>query len=101
MKKFLFYSTIILIIFGVIVYQSPLLRNKLSAVLPASVNQQIEVLTPDKLLNKTKPLYKWKDKKGQWVVSDTPPTDGTAYEKMQYDRDSNVIPSKNITGKQD
>lgn len=101
MKKFLLITIIILILFGAILYQSPVLRHKLGSILPESVNKQIEVLTPDKLLNKTKPLYKWKDEKGQWVVSDTPPADGTTYKKIQYDQDSNVIPSRNITGAKD
>ena len=99
MKKFLLIFFILIIVFGVLLYQSPALRHKLSSLLPTSVNDQIQKITPDKLLNKTKPLYKWKDKQGQWIVSDSPPTDGSKYETLQYDQDSNVIPSKQITGK--
>jgi len=101
MKKILLISVIILVFASVILYQSPALRHKLSTLMPDSVNHKIQDFTPDKLLNKTKPLYKWKNKQGEWIVSDTPPTDGTKYETFQYDRDSNVIPSKQITGNAD
>jgi len=99
MKKILLVSFILLIIFGILLYQSPALRHKLNAMLPSGVSEQIQKLTPDKLLNKTKPLYKWKNKQGEWIVSDTAPTDGSKYETLQYNQDSNVIPSKQITGK--
>ena len=98
MKKFLFISAALIIIFGLILYQSPVLQHKISSVLPESVNQQLEAISPDNALNKTPALYKWKDKKGQWIVSDIPPKDGSPYETLRYNRNTNVIPSK-ITNK--
>lgn len=37
-------------------------------------------------------LYKWKDEKGRWHVTDTPPAD-RPYEKLHYDPRTNVVPS--------
>lgn len=98
MKKILLICIAVIIIFGLILYQSPALQHKITSVLPESVNNQLEAISPDTVLNKTAALYKWKDKKGQWIVSDTPPSDGTPYETLRYNRNTNVIPSK-ITNK--
>jgi len=98
MKKFVLISALLSIIIGIIIYQSPALQHKITSVLPESVNHQLEAISPDTVLNKTAALYKWKDKKGQWIVSDTPPSDGTPYETLRYNRNTNVIPSK-ITNK--
>lgn len=38
------------------------------------------------------PLYKWRDAKGQWQVTDTPP-DGRRYETIVVDPNTNVMPS--------
>lgn len=38
------------------------------------------------------PLFKWKDAKGQWHVTDKPPASG-AYEKVVVDPDTNVLPA--------
>lgn len=37
-------------------------------------------------------LYKWKDAKGQWQVTDQPPAEGP-YEEIQVDQDTNVLPA--------
>lgn len=37
-------------------------------------------------------VYKWRDAKGAWHVSDTPPPAGVSYETEQYGRDTNVLP---------
>lgn len=94
MKKFLLISSLLTIVFAIVVYQSPALRHKISSILPKSINQQLDAMNPDTVLNKTAALYKWKDKKGQWIVSDTPPDDDTPYETLRYNRNSNVVPSK-------
>ena len=55
--------------------------------LPASV-KQIAPLSP-----KAAPtLYKWRDGQGQLHVTDTPPKD-RPYETVQYDPNTNVVPS--------
>lgn len=38
------------------------------------------------------PLYKWKDDKGQWNITDRPP-EGRAYEMVVVDPDTNVLPT--------
>lgn len=38
------------------------------------------------------PLYKWKDDKGRWQVTDAPPPD-RSYEKLKYDPRANVVPN--------
>jgi len=37
-------------------------------------------------------LYKWKDAKGRWNVTGTPPTD-RPYETLKYDPRTNVVPT--------
>jgi len=37
-------------------------------------------------------LYKWKDAKGRWNVTDKPPTD-RPYETLRYDPKTNVVPT--------
>ena len=37
-------------------------------------------------------LYKWKDDKGRWNVTDAPPTD-RPYETLKYDPKTNVVPT--------
>jgi hypothetical protein len=37
-------------------------------------------------------VYKWRDKSGAWHVTDAPPGEGIAYERLEYDRDANVLP---------
>lgn len=94
MKKFLLISVLLSILFAIVVYQSPALRHKISTALPNNINQKLEAINPDTVLNKTPALYKWKDKQGQWIVSDTPPGDNTPYETLRYNRNTNVVPAK-------
>ena len=42
--------------------------------------------------HKTDRLYKWRDGKGEWQVTDTPPANGTEYEQLNYRDDVNVLP---------
>lgn len=37
-------------------------------------------------------LYKWRDAKGRWNVTDTPPAD-RPYETLKYDPKTNVVPT--------
>ena len=37
-------------------------------------------------------VYKWQDEKGVWHVTDTPPPEGTRYQKQEYLHDTNVLP---------
>jgi len=38
-------------------------------------------------------LYKWRDARGEWQVSDIPPTGGIKYEVLHYRGDINVVPA--------
>ena len=37
-------------------------------------------------------LYKWRNERGEWQVTDTLPAAGTAYETLDYREDVNVLP---------
>jgi hypothetical protein len=37
-------------------------------------------------------VYKWRDRSGAWHITDAPPGEGTAYERLEYHRDINVLP---------
>lgn len=37
-------------------------------------------------------VYKWRDKSGAWHITDAPPGEGTAYERLEYHRDTNILP---------
>jgi len=93
MKKFTLVSIIILIFFGIVFYQSPALQTRIYSLLPANVSNKIDNLSPQILKQKTKPLYKWKNKKGQWIIRDTPPESNIPYDTLQYNQNANVIPS--------
>jgi len=43
--------------------------------------------------------YRWQDQNGQWHLSDKPPTDGIHYEIVEYHKNTNIIPTENLTGK--
>jgi len=101
MKKFALFTTLLVFISGTLVYLSPPLQHKIYFSLPKNIQQQLDRLGAEILSTKTKPLYKWKDNKGQWIVSDTPPKNGTNYETLQYNPDANVIPAEALTGKTD
>jgi len=49
--------------------------------------------------NTTRPLYQWKDDKGRWQVTDSPPPEGTPYERKQYPVDANVLPMSELLKK--
>ncbi len=38
-------------------------------------------------------LYRWKDERGEWVVSDQKPADGVEFERVEIRNDVNVMPS--------
>ena len=88
MKKILLISLFILIGSGYYAYQRGLLDNYLTP----TVKQKLEQIDP----RMTTTLYKWRDKKGQWQVSDTPPPPGTEYETLNYNKNTNVIPKEQL-----
>lgn len=65
---------------GVYVYRNPL--------------DAPEWLQETKLLPKPAPtvVYKWRDASGAWHITDAPPPEGTAFERLEYQRDTNILP---------
>jgi hypothetical protein len=37
-------------------------------------------------------VYKWRDRAGAWHITDAPPIEGVAFERLEYHRDTNVLP---------
>jgi hypothetical protein len=37
-------------------------------------------------------LYKWRNPRGEWQMTDTPPPPGTSFERLEYRNDLNVLP---------
>jgi hypothetical protein len=37
-------------------------------------------------------VYKWRDAKGNWQITDQPPTDGIPFDTLDYHRNENVVP---------
>ena len=37
-------------------------------------------------------VYRWRDASGGWHITDAPPAQGIAYERLEYHRDANVLP---------
>jgi len=38
-------------------------------------------------------VYKWRDDKGNWQISNTPPVKGTPYTEQEYLNNTNIMPS--------
>ncbi len=38
-------------------------------------------------------VYKWRDASGAVHITDEPPSEGTEFEKLEYQNDANVVPS--------
>jgi hypothetical protein len=38
-------------------------------------------------------VYKWRDREGTVHITDEPPPEGTKFEKLEYQHDTNVVPS--------
>ena len=37
-------------------------------------------------------VYKWRNAKGEWQITDQLPPEGIEYERLEYREDENVIP---------
>ena len=89
MKKILFVLAAILTAVAWYVYQDPKLSRK--------IEKEVKQILPAQ--PQTTTVYKWKDKAGQWQITDHPPPAGISYETLQYQSDTNIMPSEEITGK--
>lgn len=48
--------------------------------------------TPLELPASTTEVYKWRDDRGRWHITDEPPAAGIAFEKMRYRSNDNILP---------
>jgi len=89
MKKWLIIGLGILAGAGYVIYHDPAARSY--------IKQESEKVLPKTVTHTT--VYRWKDKQGQWQITNTPPGKGIKYEIVEYRKDTNVIPSERLTGK--
>jgi len=87
MKNLLFMLLAVLTGVALYIYLDPDLNRQ--------VQREFEDLTH---ANQTQTLYRWKNASGEWQITDQPPAPGIAYETLQYNRNTNVVPSENLTG---
>ncbi len=59
---------------------------------PETGRQLREQLPQPDFIHKTDRLYKWRNEKGEWQITDTPPANGIKYEQLNYRDDVNVLP---------
>ena len=88
MKKILFILAAILTAVVWYVYHDPKLSRE--------VEKEVKQLIPAQ--QQTTTVYKWRNKAGHWQITDHPPPVGTIYETLEYQSDTNLMPSEAITG---
>ena len=62
------------------------------AAVPDIARQLRRQLPASDFTHTTDRLYKWRNARGEWQVTDAPPPAGTPYEKQDYRDDVNVLP---------
>lgn len=88
MKKFYIILAAILTAVVWYVYHDPQLSRE--------VKKEVKQLLPDQARSTT--VYKWRNKAGEWQITDHPPPAGTQFETLEYQSDTNLMPSEAITG---
>ena len=84
---------------GYYLYQNPGVVDKVvDGIVDEVVDPLVEGTPLEGATGKTK-LYKWRDGKGTWHVTDEPPSDGIDYEVLEYRHNVNVVPA--VTEKTD
>jgi len=66
---------------GVFVYERPKDSKRLMSQLPFVTKPGL-----------SKPLYQWRDERGEWQVTDRPPPGRTSFEVKRYGLDTNILP---------
>lgn len=77
-----FILLIILCTTGLYIYQDQILQNKLMG--------KLHQVAPE--LNQST-LYKWRNNKGEWQVTDKPPSKGTPFATISSQDQINIMPS--------
>jgi hypothetical protein len=70
---------------GLVVYLKPEYRNRFQDL---SSDIGLSRIAP----KKTARLFKWRDARGDWQITDQLPPNGIAYEMIEYREDVNVLP---------
>lgn len=78
MKKFFTILLVLVLGVGVLAYLNDDFRNWLKGMAGSE--------------STTSRAYKWKDKKGVWHITNTPPPKGTPYETQEILNNTNVLP---------
>jgi hypothetical protein len=89
MKKYLVILAAILTAVAWYIYDDPELNYK--------VRREVKQLIPAQETTTT--VYKWRDEKGNWQITDQPPPAGIHFETLEYQSNTNVMPAESITGK--
>jgi hypothetical protein len=76
---------VLLLVAVLVVYLKPEYRNRFQDL---SSDIGLSRIAP----KKTARLFKWRDARGDWQVTDRPPPDGIDYERLEYREDVNVLP---------
>jgi len=72
---------VLLLAGGTFLYLNPEYRNRLQ-------NSTSGMVKPVS----TSRIYKWRNDKGEWQLTDTLPPEGVAYETLEHRSDENVLP---------
>jgi hypothetical protein len=59
---------------------------------PETGRQLRQQLPQPDFTHKIDRLYKWRNEKGEWQITDAPPASGIEYEQLNYRDDVNVLP---------
>ena len=89
MKKYLIILAAILTAVVWYIYDDPDLSHE--------VKKEVKQFIPSQ--NNTTTVYKWRDAKGNWQITDQPPATGTPYETLHYQSNTNIMPAEVITGR--
>jgi hypothetical protein len=76
---------VLLLVASLVMYLKPEYRDRIQS-LSSSIG--LSDITP----KKTARLFKWRDARGNWHITDQPPPEGVDFEKLEYREDLNVLP---------
>jgi hypothetical protein len=76
---------VLLLVASLVMYLKPEYRDRIQS-LSSSIG--LSDITP----KKTARLFKWRDTRGNWHITDQPPPEGVDFEKLEYREDLNVLP---------
>jgi hypothetical protein len=81
---------VLLLAGGTFLYLNPEYRSQLAA-------STSSIVTPVS----TSRVYKWRNTKGEWQLTDNLPSAGTSYETLEHRSDENILPRPPQLGKRD